>query len=423
MSIFLPFCPLLCGHRTNLILEHIKHCKNKHLLNVKFFQCPYNPTHIFGKKAFKMHVDRCPDRFKNIDTNEEKKEEQEQEKKEEEKKERKKKKEKEENTKNEEKKEKIVVKRTLIEKNEKEREIIVVNKKKTNKKKEDENEEEYKKDENNDEKEEEKKEEENKKDEKNEEKKEENKEEENEKKKGKELEDEKEENIIIEDEERENDNFKKNNNIFSPKRHLTSSNLERYHRHLALRDLLFSPESKKLRKISENINNKLKEKKKKEEEIEKNNELLKIHENVKEINESNSHSKNNSSKNLIFKGILKHNLENLQENNKIRKHNSSHKVTIFLNTTRNEPKKRDSIISFDDDSDNNNSENDIQITGVKFKRGRKRSVTFKHFVKVFVFDENKNKHIPKRSVFAKSHLKKQPEDDFEDISSVYMKSL
>ena len=51
MSFLFPFCPLLCGQRTNIILEHIKNCKNKNLLSTKYFQCPYNPTHIFGKKV------------------------------------------------------------------------------------------------------------------------------------------------------------------------------------------------------------------------------------------------------------------------------------------------------------------------------------------------------------------------------------
>ena len=74
MSFLFPFCPLLCGQRTNIILEHIKNCKNKNLFGTKYFQCPYNPTHIFGKKVFQMHVDRCPDRFKKNNTKEENKE-------------------------------------------------------------------------------------------------------------------------------------------------------------------------------------------------------------------------------------------------------------------------------------------------------------------------------------------------------------
>ena len=74
MSFLFPFCPLLCGHRTNFILEHIKNCKNKNLLGTKYFQCPYNQSHIFGKKVFQMHVDRCPDRFKKNNAKEENKE-------------------------------------------------------------------------------------------------------------------------------------------------------------------------------------------------------------------------------------------------------------------------------------------------------------------------------------------------------------
>ena len=337
MSFLFPFCPLLCGQRTNIILEHIKNCKNKNLLGTKYFQCPYNQSHIFGKKVFQMHVDRCPDRFKKNNAKEENKEI--------------------------EKKE---------EKDEKEEENV--------KEKEEEEENEVKK-----------------------------KEEEVEYEK--EIEDEKEGNILIEDEEEENDN-----NLNQPKRHNTSINLDRYHNNSTLKELLFKPESRNsIRKKSENIPNKYKEKLKEEEE-KLNNELIKIHENINEIKELNQNSQKNSSKNLNFKGILK------KENNEkeyVRKHNSSHKVTLFLNSNRNKSES----ISFDDDSEDNNNEEEVQITKTKFKRGIKRSVSFKHFVKVFVFDEKKNKHIPKRSAFAKSSLKKQPETESEDISAVYMKSL
>ena len=85
MSNIYPFCPLLCGIRTNFILEHIKKCKNKALLGVKYIQCPYNPRHIFGKKVFQMHVDRCPDRFKKKNKKQEDKLKLEEEKKEEDK--------------------------------------------------------------------------------------------------------------------------------------------------------------------------------------------------------------------------------------------------------------------------------------------------------------------------------------------------
>ena len=370
MSLFFPFCPLLCGHRTNFILEHIKNCKNKHLLGVKYFQCPYNPTHIFGKKVFQMHVDRCPDRFKN--NHKEKKEEEtlkiSVKKKEEEKEEDKKEEEKEENTKEEEK-----------EKDKKEKE---------------------------EEKEEEKE---------IEEEKEEEKEIEDEKKQKEEKKkvDDKEGNIIIEDEKDEND-------LILPKRHHTSIMLDRYHHHSILKELLFKPDSNFFkRKQSEHIPNKYKDKLKEDEII--NNELLKIHENVSEIKEMNQKSKNNSSKNLIFKGILKHNLEKEKnENLTVRKHNSSHKVTLFLKNSKN---KGEPLINFDDDSDND-SDDDAQIANINFKRGRKRrSVTFKNFVKVFVFDEKKNKPVTRRSAFAKSSIKKKPEMESEDISAVYMKSL
>ena len=61
MSQLYPFCPLLCGQRTNSLLEHIENCKNKSFLNIKYFQCPYNPIHIFGMKAYEKHVKNCPD--------------------------------------------------------------------------------------------------------------------------------------------------------------------------------------------------------------------------------------------------------------------------------------------------------------------------------------------------------------------------
>ena len=61
MSQLYPFCPLLCGQRTNSLLEHIKNCKNQSFLNVKYFQCPYNPIHIFGMKAYEKHIKNCPD--------------------------------------------------------------------------------------------------------------------------------------------------------------------------------------------------------------------------------------------------------------------------------------------------------------------------------------------------------------------------
>ena len=61
MSQLYPFCPLLCGQRTNSLLEHIEICKNKSFLNVKYFQCPYNQIHIFGMKAYEKHIKNCPD--------------------------------------------------------------------------------------------------------------------------------------------------------------------------------------------------------------------------------------------------------------------------------------------------------------------------------------------------------------------------
>ena len=65
MSQLYPFCPLLCGERTNILIEHLKNCKNKNLLGVKYFQCEYNPIHIFGKKAYEKHIKKCPDKYKN----------------------------------------------------------------------------------------------------------------------------------------------------------------------------------------------------------------------------------------------------------------------------------------------------------------------------------------------------------------------
>ena len=149
---------------------------------------------------------------------------------------------------------------------------------------------------------------------------------------------------------------------------------------------------------------------------------MKIHENINEIKEINQNLQKNSSTNLNFKGILKHNLDNENfEKEYVKKHNSSHKVTLFLNSSRDKSK---SLQSFYDESKDNNNEEEVQNTKNKFKkRGIKRSVSFKHFVKVFVFDEKKNKNIPKRSGFSKSCVKKQPETESDDISAVYMKSL
>ena len=65
MSQLYPFCPLLCGQRTDKLIEHLKNCKNKNLLGVKYFQCEYNPIHIFGKKAYEKHIKKCPDKYKN----------------------------------------------------------------------------------------------------------------------------------------------------------------------------------------------------------------------------------------------------------------------------------------------------------------------------------------------------------------------
>ena len=65
MSQLYPFCPLLCGQRTDKLIEHLKNCKNKNLLGVKYFQCEYNPSHIFGKKAYEKHIKKCPDKYKN----------------------------------------------------------------------------------------------------------------------------------------------------------------------------------------------------------------------------------------------------------------------------------------------------------------------------------------------------------------------
>ena len=62
MLMFSIFCPLLCGTQIKDIQQHLKVCKNKHLLNKYYFQCPYHPNHILSKKSFPSHLENCPNK-------------------------------------------------------------------------------------------------------------------------------------------------------------------------------------------------------------------------------------------------------------------------------------------------------------------------------------------------------------------------
>ncbi len=425
MSNIYPFCPLLCGIRTNFILEHIKKCKNKALLGVKYMQCPYNPRHIFGKKVFQMHVDRCPDRFKKKNKKQEDKSKKEEENKEEIKKEEIEKEEKEE--------EKEGIKKEDIEKEEKKEEIEKEEEKEENEKEEnkeetkkEESKEEIKKEEieNDEEKleiEKEEKKEENKEEIEKEEKKEETKKEEIEK-------DEKNngENIFIEEEENDDE---EEGFIRSAKRHLTSINLDRYSHNKTLRILLSRPDDKNPRKQSENIINQLylkkklieKQKEKEEKRLEEELNLIKKKKEEEEFKKIIPMTKNNSSSHLRFKGILKHKRETEPQ---LRKTNSSYKTTFNTNCDKEKEKSiEESLIHFNE-TDSENSEEISPRYNNDYKRKKRRSVTFKGFVKVFVFDGKKKKRrIPQRSAFANSKLKKEPENQNDNITEIYMKSL
>ena len=126
--------------------------------------------------------------------------------------------------------------------------------------------------------------------------------------------------------------------------------------------------------------------------------------------------KNNSLKDLNYKGILKHN-KLTEEDYKYQKSNSMYKFP----SRKKEESKEEPLINFNEDE----LETEGNLNLHNFKRGNKRSVSFKGFVKVFVFEDKNKKKIPKRSAFAKSNLKhEEPENKSEDnISDVYMKSL
>ena len=55
------FCPLLCGSQYKNLKEHLIICKKKHLLGKYYFQCPFNPEHIIGKKIYELHIQNCRD--------------------------------------------------------------------------------------------------------------------------------------------------------------------------------------------------------------------------------------------------------------------------------------------------------------------------------------------------------------------------
>ena len=312
-----PFCPLLCGQRTNNILEHIKNiCKNKDLLGDKYFQCPYNPEHIFGKKVFQLHVDRCPDRFK----------------------------------------------------------------KKKEKAEEDEKEE-----------------------------------------------DEKGGNIIFEEEEVD-DNEKENENkntlfVRQHKRNNTASNIDKFHHQSKLKNALLFPKDNQGNRKS--IISVFKSRFQIEREEQEEQNKVKLHniftknKNYFYENDNKEESKiikNNSLKDLNYKGILKHN--KLTEEDY--KHQKSNSISKFP-SRKKEESQEEPLINFNEDE----SETEGNLNLHNFKRGKKRSVSFKGFVKVFVFEDKNKKKIPKRSAFAKSNLKhEEPENKSEDnISDVYMKSL
>ena len=346
MSNIYPFCPLLCGIRTNFILEHIKKCKNKALLGSKYFQCPYNPKHIFGKKVFQMHVDRCPDRFKKKNKKQEDKLKLEEEKKEE--------------TEKEEDKE-------VIEKEEEKEEIKkeeIENHKKNNRK-----------------------------------------------------------NLFIEEDEidDEEEGF-----IRSHKRHYTSINLDRYSHNKTLKILLSRPDDKNQRKQSENIINQLyvKERlteKQKEKKSEEELNLIKKKKEEEELKKKISLIKKNSSSDLGFKGVLKHKTETEPQ---LRKTNSLHKITFNISHDKEKEKSSDESLIHFNETDSENSEEISPRLNTDYQRKKKRSVIFKGFVKVFVFDGKKKKRrILQRSAFTNTKLHKEPENQNDHITDIYMKSL
>ena len=55
------FCPLLCGSQYKNLKEHLIYCKKHHLLGKYYFQCPFNPEHIIGKKIYELHIQNCRD--------------------------------------------------------------------------------------------------------------------------------------------------------------------------------------------------------------------------------------------------------------------------------------------------------------------------------------------------------------------------
>ena len=354
MSNIYPFCPLLCGIRTNFILEHIKKCKNKALLGSKYFQCPYNPKHIFGKKVFQMHVDRCPDRFKKKNKKQEDKLKLEEEKKEEDK----------EVIEKEENKE-------VIEKEEEKEEI-----KKEEKKEEIENHEKNNR-----------------------------------------------KNLFIEEDEIDDE---KEGFIRSHKRHYTSINLDRYSHNKTLKILLSRPDDKNQRKQSENIINQLyvKERlteKQKEKKSEEELNLIKKKKEEEELKKKISLIKKNSSSDLGFKGVLKHKTETEPQ---LRKTNSLHKITFNLSYDKEKEKSIDESLNHFNETDSENSEEISPRLNTDYQRKKKRSVIFKGFVKVFVFDGKKKKRrILQRSAFINTKLYKEPENQNDQITDIYMKSL
>ena len=130
--------------------------------------------------------------------------------------------------------------------------------------------------------------------------------------------------------------------------------------------------------------------------------------------------KNNSSSNLRFKGILKHK----RETEPIRKTNSLHKTTFNISYDKEKEKSIDESLIHFNETDSENSEEISFRSNNDYKKKKKRSVTFKGFVKVFVFDGKKKKRrILQRSAFINTKLYKEPENQNDQITDIYMKSL
>lgn len=369
MSQLYPFCPLLCGQRTNSLLEHIEICKNKSFLNIKYFQCPYNPIHIFGIKAYEKHIKNCPDLKNKIkeDKSLEKSIENE----------------------NKEKKGKIFD-------NEKDKMIETENKETLT------NEEEL---------------------------------------------------LIFEDgieneekEEIKTKNEKNNIRKRSIYRSNTSTFSNKYNKNISLTEIFSENERKLKRKNSDSLD-------KYKEHIKEHSNLLNdefdiLKENLSKVTPMSERGfrtpekKIFSSSNLKMKGILKNKFENYEENNLIRKCASFERKkpesnpSSFRNNINSSTNlsfrycdEENSVSSF---IDSEISEEENILKRKKQRRLSCKTVSFKGFVKVFVFNgnngnsnsnNNQSKIQHKRSGFSKFSNINNTKDESKELKEVYMKVL